>query len=239
TAQVTEHINFKADLLLAREQTTDYSGAVGTLAAYLSPQNAYGCPGTANGSVFGAACVNAGSPSLATALNQVEVPGVFNGAYLNKDWTSQLNPLTRFTTNVTRATFGFDGKFGDSSWTWDANYEYGLTHHDQLVQQNYSLYRILMALDSVNTPNGPECRVTADGFAGAVAANPFGGYASANPLLAQGCVPVDPFGTQPLSQAAIGYAWGNLLEQLRYEQTDVNLNVSGDYFRGVGAGPFS
>lgn len=80
---------------------------------------------------------------------------------------------------------------------WDANY--------QLVQDNYSLYRILMALDSVTGPNGqPECRVTADGFAGAVAAN--------------------PFGTQPLSQAAINYASSNLLEQLRYEQTDANVN---------------
>ncbi len=79
-------------------------------------------------------------------------------------------------TDVTRVTFGFDGKFGDSSWTWDADYNYGLTHHDQLVQQPVSLYRILMALDSVNTPNGPECRVTADGFAGcSLRANPFGG----------------------------------------------------------------
>ena len=227
---ITDYINFKASLLLAREVTTDYDGAVGTLAAGITPQNAFACPGTASG---GVTCVNASSPGLADAINAGDTE-------LNKDWTDQIPALTRFTTNVTRATFGFDGKLGDSSWTWDANYEYGLTQHDQLVQDNYSLYRILMALDSVTGPNGqPECRVTADGFAGAVAANPFGGYANANPLLAVGCVPVNPFGNQPLSPAAISYAWGNLLEQLRYEQTDANLNFSGNYFSGVGAGAFA
>jgi outer membrane receptor protein involved in Fe transport len=239
TGEITDSINFKTDLLLAREVTTNFNGGPQSLAEYLSPQNAYGCPGTANGSVIGATCVNAGSPAIATALNQVEVPGLYDGAYLNKDWTDQTDSLTRFTTNVTRFTFGFDGKFGGSSWSWDANYEYGVTHHDQLVQENLSLYRVLMALDTVNTPNGPECRVTADGFAGAVAANPFGGYGTANPLLANGCVPLDPFGSQPLSQAAVNYAFGNLDEQLRNVQTDVSLNASGNYFDGVGAGPFS
>jgi outer membrane receptor protein involved in Fe transport len=236
---ITDYINFKADVLLAREQTTNYNGGPGSLAEFLSPQNAFGCPGTADGVVFGATCVNAGSPSIATALNQVEFGPGADGAFLNKDWTDQTNSLTRFTTNVTRFTAGLDGKFWDSSWTWDANYEYGLTHHDQLVQQTLSLYRILMALDSVNTPNGPECRVTADGFGGAVAANPFGGYATANPLLATGCVPLDPFGNQPLTQGAQSYAFGNLVEDLREVQTDVNLNATGNIWSGVGAGPFS
>ncbi len=236
---ITDYISFKTDLLLAREVTTNYNGGPASEAAYLSPQNAYGCPGTPNGSVFGATCVNAGSPSIAAALNQDEFGPGADGVFLNKDWTDQTNSLTRFTTNVDRFTFGLNGKFGASSWSWDANYEYGVTHHDQLVQQTVSLYRILMALDTVNTPSGPECRVTADGFAGAVAANPFGGYGAANPLLAVGCTPLNPFGNEPLAQAASGYAFGNLLEQLRNVQTDVNINASGDYFSGVGAGPFS
>jgi iron complex outermembrane recepter protein len=230
SGKITDYLTFSTDFLLAREVTTDYNGAGGTLAASISPDNAYACPGTANG---GISCANAGNPQLASLINS-------GSTFLNKDWSVQVPSLTRFTTNVSRFTFNLNGSIGDSSWTWDAHYNNGLTHHEQLVQDNYSLYRITMALDSVTGPNGqPECRVTADGFAGAVAANPFGGYASANPLLAQGCVPVDPFGTQPLSQAALSYAWGNLLEQLRYEQTDAELNFSGDYFHGVGAGPFS
>jgi iron complex outermembrane recepter protein len=240
TGSITDYLNFKADVLLAREETTNFNGGPTLTADYLSPQNAYGCPGTANGAVFGATCVNAGSPSLAAALNQGEFGPGADGAYISKDLTPQTNSLTRFTTNVTRFTLGLDGKFWDSSWTWDANYEYGVVHHDQLVQQTSSLNRVLMALDTVNTPTGPECRVTADGFAGAVAANPFGGYAGANPLLAQGCVPLNPFGnTQPLSAAAIAYSMGNLIENLRNVQTDVNLNASGNLFKGIGAGPFS
>ncbi|MGH8228013.1 MAG: TonB-dependent receptor domain-containing protein [Steroidobacteraceae bacterium] len=234
SGRITDWLHFSTDFLLARTVTTDYNGAVGTLAASIFPDNAFACPGTANG---GAACSNTGNQQLAGLIDT-------GSTFLNKDWSVQVPSLTRFTTNVSRFTFNLNGAFGDSSWTWDAHYENGLTHHQQLVQDNYSLYRIAMALDSVTGPNGqPECRVTADGFAAAVAATttPFSAspYASANPLLAQGCVPVNPFGTQPLSQAALGYAWGNLLEDLRYEQTDAEINFSGNYFRGIGAGAFS
>ena len=226
---VTDSINFNASFLMAREVTTTYSGAFSTYYDYVTPQNAYACPGTANGSIIGATCTGS---ALSSSINDGSV-------YLDKNWSGQSESLTRFTTNVTRVTFGLDGKFGDSSWTWDANYEYGLTHHDQLVQGNLSITRMEMALDTVTVNGVAECRVTADGFAGAVAANPLGGYASANPALADGCVPIDPFGDQPLSQAQIDYAFGNLLEELRYTQTDANLDFSGNYFQGVGAGPFS
>jgi iron complex outermembrane receptor protein len=233
SGQITDYLNFKTNVLLAREQTTNYNGGPQITGDGLTAQNAFACPGTANGSTVGATCVNASSPTLTTLLN---TPG---GIAFSKDFTDQTNSLTRFTTNVQRFTAGLDGKFWDSSWTWDANYEFGVTHHDQLVQENLSLNRVLMALDTVNTPSGPECRVTADGFAGAVAANPGAAYAGANPLLAAGCAPLNPFGTQPLSAAAIAYAFPNLLEELRNAQTDISLNASGNIFKGVGAGPFS
>ncbi len=214
---ITDYLNFKTSLYWGKVETTNYQGTVGTTGGYIAPDNAY----------------IQGIPSLETAIDPT-------GAYINKDWTSQLQSYSQFSTNVRRVTFGLDGKIGDSSWTWDANYEYGLTHHDQLLANNLHLYEADMALDSVIGPNGqPECRVTADGFAGAVAANPFGGYAGANPALAQGCVPINPFGNLPLSQAQEQYVFGNLVENLRYEQTDANINASGNYFRGVGAGPFS
>ena len=64
--------------------------------------------------------------------------------------------------------------WSSSTWTWDANYDYGLTHHDQSVFNNIHNYAMAMALDSVIDPatGQPVCRVTLDGFAGAVAANP-------------------------------------------------------------------
>jgi hypothetical protein len=140
---------------------------------------------------------------------------------------------------IDRITAGLDGKFGSSSWTWDAGFEYGVTHHSQVVTNTSSNYRIDMALDSVMTPNGPECRVTAVGFAAAVAANPFGGYASANPQLANGCLPLNPFGAGGNSAAALAYSFSDLVEQLRYAQTDFSVNMQGEYFSGVGAGPWS
>jgi outer membrane receptor protein involved in Fe transport len=180
------------------------------------------------------------SASLTQACNnQPLFPG--GPAGINKDWSSQVPGETIFSTRVERATFGLNGKFGSSTWSWDANYDYGLTHHNQYVINNIHNYAMSMALDSVINPatGQPECRVTADGFAGAVAANPFGGYGTANPLIANGCVPINPFGNQPLTKQQLAYGFGDLVEQLRYAQTDANINASGDYFDGIGAGAWS
>jgi iron complex outermembrane recepter protein len=213
---ITDNIHWKGSLYYGKTQTTNYQQTVATEFEGISPDNAY---------IQG---------------NQALESAVAASPFINKDWTTQEPSFSQFTTNVRRVTFGLDGKFGNSTWTWDANYEYGLTHHDQLLQNNLHLYEADMALDTVTGPNGqPECRVTADGFAGAVAANPGGGYAGANPSLANGCVPLNPFGNQPLSSAAAAYAFGNLVENLRYEQTDANINASGEIFDGVGAGAFT
>ena len=194
-------------------------------------------------------CVNnayiSTSASLQTACNNHLLfppnPFVPNPpAGINKDWSSQMPGETVFSTRVERATFGLNGKFGSSTWSWDANYDYGLTHHNQDVLDNIHSYAMAMALDTVINPatGQPECRVTAEGFT-AASANPFSGYTGANPLIANGCVPINPFGNQPLTKQQLAYGWGSLVEQLRYEQTDVNLNASGDYFDGIGAGAFS
>ena len=212
---IIDGLHWKSSLYYGKTETTNFQQTVATTFGSISPQNPFAQDAL-------------GAAALGTGVN------------INKDWTSQEPAFSQFTTNVRRFTFGLDGKFGNSTWTWDANYEYGLTHHDQLLQNNLHLYQADMALDVVTGPNGqPECRVTADGFAGAVAANPGGGYAGANPSLANGCVPLNPFGNQPLSSAAAAYAFGNLVENLRYEQTDANINASGEIFDGVGAGAFT
>ncbi len=74
------------------------------------------------------------------------------------------------------------------------------------------------------------------GYAAAVAANPNGGYANVDPRMANGCVPLNAFGSGPISQAAHDYAFGFLDEQLNYKQQVLALNVSGDLFDGFGAG---
>ena len=213
---VTDNIHWKASAFYGKTQTTNYQGTVATQFQYISPENAY----------------IQGNQSLESEVGTT-------GAYINKDWTSQEPAYSQFTTHVRRVTLGLDGKFGNSSWTWDANYEYGLTHHDQLLENNLHFYEADMALDTVLVNGVPECRVTAYGFAAAVAQNPGGGYAGADPSLANGCVPLSPFGNGTISAAARAYAFGNLVENLRYEQTDANLNASGELFDGLGAGPFT
>jgi outer membrane receptor protein involved in Fe transport len=74
-------------------------------------------------------------------------------------------------------------------------------------------------------------------FLAAVLGGP-AGAAQAN-ALAAGCVPLNMFGNQPISQAAHDYAFGNLDERLRYTQSVAAFNTSGNFFDGVGAGPFA
>lgn len=212
---ITDSIHWKASAYYGKTQTTNFQQTVTSQFQSISPDNAY----------------IQGNQSLVSAVGP--------GAFINKDWSTQEPAFSQFTTNVRRVTFGLDGKFGNSTWTWDANYEYGLTHHDQLLQNNLHFYEADMALDTVLVNGVPECRVTAYGFAAAVAQNPGGGYAGANPALANGCVPLNPFGNQPISAAAAAYAFGNLVEDLRYEQTDANINASGELFDGIGAGAFT
>ena len=44
---------------------------------------------------------------------------------------------------------GFDGKFGQSSWTWDGYYQYGLTNREQIVNDNRHLNAYNFAIDSL------------------------------------------------------------------------------------------
>jgi len=212
---ITDNIHWKGSAYYGKTQTTNFQQTVASQFQSISPDNAY----------------IQGNPSLVSAVG--------TGAFINKDWSTQEPAYSQFTTSVKRVTFGLDGKFGNSSWTWDANYEYGLTHHDQLLENNLHYYEADMALDSVLVNGVPECRVTAYGFAAAVAQNPGGGYAGANPALANGCVPLSPFGNGAISAAARAYAFGNLVENLRYAQTDANINASGELFDGIGAGAFT
>lgn len=220
TFQVTDATRLSVDLSWGEVETTNRTGALDDTFRFITADNAY---------------VQA-SPALQAAV------GPF--ATINKDWTSQVDSHTTFETKVKRGAVGLDGRFGDSSWTWAGYYQYGETDRMQLVADNRKLNAYSMAIDSViddrpgsATFGQPVCRVTRDGFAAAVANNPFGNYALADPRIAEGCVPLNPFGTQAISQAAHDYSFGFLRENLNYRQSVVAADVTGDLFAGVGAGP--
>lgn len=58
-------------------------------------------------------------------------------------------------------------------------------------------------------------------------------------LFASRCQPLNPFGTAAIPANAANYATGPLSLKLQQESTAFNLNTSGEFFDGVGAGPFS
>jgi iron complex outermembrane receptor protein len=205
TMALTDKVNMRFDGSWGEASTVNYTAPVASNFVGIAPDNAYL------------------TPALAAA----------NTGLFDKNWDDQVNSQTRVRTTVWRGVLGFDGKFGDSSWTWDTYAEYGHTYRTQLVQDNLHLNESNLALDSVLVNGVPECRSTATGVYPA-------GY-TADPSLANGCVPLNPFGNQPLSAAAKAYAFGNLVEQLTYDQSVLAANTTGNLFDGVGlgAGPVS
>jgi outer membrane receptor protein involved in Fe transport len=216
TFAISDDLNLSLDLSYGKVETTNITGALDATNTRVYADNAF---------IQG----NGLAAAQATYANG----GPF--ALFNKDWTSQLDSRTQFTTEVKRAAIGLDGKFGDSSWGWDAYYQYGKTKREQFVADNRHLIAYLMAIDAVVDGSGNTvCRVTRDGYAAASAFN--NAYANVNPLLATGCVPLNAFGNGPLSQAAHDYAFGFLDEQLDYEQQVLAASASGDLFDGLGLG---
>jgi outer membrane receptor protein involved in Fe transport len=219
TYGLTDKTNMSIDVSYGKVETTNVTGALNDQGLALYGDNAYVRQ----------------TPALLAAYNQFVGP--FGTASIDKDWTSQLDSHSTFTTKVKRAAIGFDGQWGDSSWSWEGYYQWGNTDREQLVADNKHLYAYLMATDAVLDASGnPVCRVTRDGFAAAAAHTP--SYQFADPRIANGCVPLNVFGSGAIPQAAHDYAFGFLDENLDYTQKVWSFDSSGDIWKGLGAGPF-
>jgi iron complex outermembrane recepter protein len=166
TGKITDDITANLDLNWGKVNALN-PGA-NTAAIFLAPDNPFLPAGTA-------ALGPAGGPFGA-------------GYYVGKDWTSQI-PNDQFNdTTLKRISLGVDGKFGQTSWTWEAFGEYGLTENVEGSPNEFSFNSASMAMDAVTGPNGqPECRITANG----------GNFANAYTSAAAnygGAAPFDPFG---------------------------------------------
>jgi iron complex outermembrane receptor protein len=217
TFALTDSLNLSVDLSYGKVTTVNRTGALDANFTTIAPDNAY----------------LVGRPQLAAAQGAYALfPG--GPAFFNKDWTAQLDSHSDFDTEVKRGAIGLDGEFGDSSWTWDGYYQYGVTDRSQLVADNRHLNAYNLATDAVidnrvgsATLGQPVCRVTRDGV-------PPGGLY--DPAIAQGCAPLNVFGTGAIPAAAKAYAFGYLLETLNYKQQVLAFNTTGDLFEGFGAG---
>jgi outer membrane receptor protein involved in Fe transport len=119
--------------------------------------------------------------------------------------------------NTFRATTGVNGKFGDA-WKWDAYYEYGRTQYDARNENVQISDNFARAVDAVRAPDGTiVCRSTLT-----------------NP--SNGCQPLDLFGQNNFSAAAVDYAYGTATQSTKLTQHVAAVNLSGELFR-LPAGP--
>jgi iron complex outermembrane receptor protein len=164
--------------------------------------------------------------------NVLGVPNAVPGTVISKNWQGQNLQIVTTDTKVTRGVLGANGKFGEN-WTWDAYYQYGKTTRDQIGAGYRRNWAYTFATDAVvDESNKIVCRVTRDGL-------PAFAVGIVDPIIAQGCQPLNIFGTQSASPQALAYAFGSLTEHNIIRQDVLSASVSGQLWEGWGAGPLS
>lgn len=141
-----------------------------------------------------------------------------------KDFKGQSDTANDTQSDLRRIVVGFNGDFGESSWNWEAYYQYGKSETLQAVYDSRFLERFNMGLDVVDDGAGnPICRVTRDG----IGVYP---WFSQDPRLAEGCVPINAFGAGNITGAAHDWGFGRILENTYVEQDMAEFVASGDLF---------
>jgi len=180
--------------------------------------------------------IQAGNPYLPAQFQ----PGGANalgpgGALLGFD-INDLYPARNQTNNDTvRVTGGVKGQIGSTSWTYDGYFEYGVNNNNQALEHNVVSDLLQFALDAV--PENPALPVSSTNPV-VCRANDAAYYPAAYSAAAAGCVPLNLFGANNASPAALAYAFRTLVEYSTLKEEVVSGNVGGDLFSGVGAGPW-
>ena len=136
-----------------------------------------------------------------------------------------IDPARNATNNdLVRITGGLKGAIS-STWSWDAYFEYGVNQNNQHLYNNAVSSFLGFALNAVVNP--------ANGQIVCAATLPGPNFNAA----AAGCVPLDLFGANNASPAALAYAFRTLQEYSTLTQEVLSGNISGELFSGFGAGP--
>ncbi|MGE5722685.1 MAG: TonB-dependent receptor plug domain-containing protein, partial [Sphingomonadales bacterium] len=126
-------------------------------------------------------------------------------------------------TSTFRAVTGLEGSLG-GNWKWNAYYQYGETRFRQDISNVPILANVRRATDAVRTPGGEAvCRVNADAST-----------TNDDPA----CAPLDLFGENRFSAAALDYVLGEGFQKTRTTQHVAAAGISGDLF-SLWAGPIS
>lgn len=154
-----------------------------------------------------------------------ELRTLLNGASFSfgKDFDSQIQTTNSVKANVFRGLVAVTGDLG-GSWVLDAYYQYGMNNRKQVADRARVNTPFQYALDAVVDPATGEivCAET-------LKANP-------NPV-SQGCVPMNLFGTNNLTQAAIDYTYRPIFEDFNFHQHAASVAVRGSMLEGRSAGP--
>lgn len=121
-----------------------------------------------------------------------------------------------------RGSLGVEGRFGDSTWTYDTSISRGRTKNFVAERNLANMRRLYAATDAVLGPSGGiVCRSTLSG-------------------LDPGCVPLNLFGEGAPSTEAIAYVIGDSVMELTLNQTVAVANTTGSIAAiDLGAGPLS
>ena len=110
-----------------------------------------------------------------------------------------------------RTLVGMEGEFG-STWKWDASYQYGRSNTNNRAYEMPRPGQHAEAIDAVANPSNP--------------AEPICRSSLTNPD--NGCIPMNPFGSAPLSAEVLANVTGTSMQDIKYEQSVAAANISGD-----------
>lgn len=179
--------------------------------------NLFGPAGTPNGNLI----LNTNNPFLspadrATIQAALGTPGQDGTFYLARANTDIATGAFSSVSYLFRAVGGIDGDFtlGTHNFRWDATATYGesntRTTQTELVTQNY-----FNAVNAIAGPNGPVC---APGYTNAAIAT-----------LSSTCAPLNLFGLNQASQAALNYINTIAQSHQRNKQFDFVATLHGDF----------
>jgi len=123
----------------------------------------------------------------------------YTAGYYSKDFSNLINFSQTNDTTLKQAALSFDGKIGQTSWTWEARGLYGETNNVESGQE-FGTLRRSMALDAIADANGLAVSRVSQGLASAVAATygvyggqgAYGAINSALPTYAKAYNYIDP-----------------------------------------------
>jgi outer membrane receptor protein involved in Fe transport len=252
TRDINDRLGFFIEASLGNAETDTEGGFTNDQYKCIRGDNAYIQQNPALLAFFNA---NVGPVGVFPCLSSFGAPvpgfpaGLPGGLPIVKNWENQIDHGNNTDTDLTRYAFGFDGEFGDSSWSWDAYYQWGESDRTQLVRDLQHANRMAYALDTVidnrvgsPTFGQPQCRsVVNPAVTTPVAMSNVTnqlGYLVADPSLRTGCQPLNPFGSGAIPAGAKSYAFGYIRENTVVEQDMLEFVASGDLSQGIGdAGP--